>query len=123
MYVDKEYYLNTYKGITIPNEDIEKNLNKASRHIDVLTFNRIRAIGFDNLTEFQQEIIRDCTCELADFEYDNVELIENVLSSYSINGVSMNFGDSWNVKLIKGVAMPSDLYSVLSQTGLTSRRL
>lgn len=102
----------------IPDIDVKKTLNKASRHIDTLTFGRIRGVGFDNLTPFQSEIVKEVNCELANFEYENAELIENVLSSYSINGVSMNFGGSWNVKLIKGVAIPTELYETLKQTGL-----
>ena len=96
----------------------EKSLKKASRHIDTLTFNRIQGIGFDNLTEFQKEIIKEVTCELANFEYENEDVITSVLSSYSINGVSMAFGDSWNVKVFKGVAIPTELYETLSQTSL-----
>lgn len=102
----------------IPDADLKAALKKASRHIDSLTFNRITGVGFDNLTPFQIDIVKEVCCDLADFEYDNAELIENVLSSYSINGVSMDFGGSWNVKLIKGVAIPTELYETLKQTGL-----
>lgn len=115
-YVTVEEYKESYSDI--PDENIEKCLRKASRHIDTLTFNRTQGIGFDNLTEFQKEIIKEVTCELANFEYENEDVITSVLSSYSINGVSMAFGDSWNVKVLKGVAIPMELYSTLSQTGL-----
>lgn len=116
-YANKEYY-SSNNGNVIPYASIDKYLNKASRHIDTLTFNRIRGIGFDNLTEFQKEIIKEVTCELADFEYENEDVITSVLNSYSINGVSMSFGDSWNIKVLKGVAIPTELYETLSQTGL-----
>lgn len=115
-YAAVEEYKKNYSDI--PDENIEKSLKKASRHIDTLTFNRIQGIGFDNLTEFQKEIIKEVTCELANFEYENEDVITSVLSSYSINGVSMAFGDSWNVKVFKGVAIPTELYETLSQTGL-----
>ena len=115
-YVTVEEYKKNYSDI--PDDSIEKSLKKASRHIDTLTFNRIQGIGFDNLTEFQKEIIKEVTCELANFEYENEDVITSVLSSYSINGVSMAFGDSWNVKVFKGVAIPTELYETLSQTGL-----
>lgn len=115
-YVAVEEYKKNYSDI--PDENIEKSLKKASRHIDTLTFNRIQGIGFDNLTEFQKEIIKEVCCELANFEYENEDVITSVLSSYSINGVSMAFGDSWNVKVFKGVAIPTELYETLSQTGL-----
>lgn len=115
-YATVEEYKKNYSDI--PDENIEKSLKKASRHIDTLTFNRIQGIGFDNLTEFQKEIIKEVCCELANFEYENEDVITSVLSSYSINGVSMAFGDSWNVKVFKGVAIPTELYETLSQTGL-----
>lgn len=119
-YVDKSYYIDVFKGNMIDENDIDKSLRKASRHIDTLTFNRVNGLGFENLTDFQKDIIKEVTCELAEFEYENAELIENVLSSYSINGVSMNFGSSWNVQLIKGVAIPTELHETLKQTGLCS---
>lgn len=115
-YAAVEEYKKNYSDI--PDENIEKNLKKASRHIDTLTFNRIQGIGFDNLAEFQKEIIKEVTCELASFEYENEDVITSVLNSYSINGVSMSFGDSWNIKVLKGVAIPTELYETLSQTGL-----
>ena len=94
------------------------SLKKASHHIDSLTYNRILGQGIDSITEFQQDTIKEVCCELADFEYENAEVIESVLQGYSINGVSMNFGNSWNVKVVSGVAIRSDIYQKLMQTGL-----
>ena len=98
-----------------------KALLQASRHIDSLTYNRIVSRGFSNLTEFQQEIIKEVVCKQAEFEYENADMIESVLSGYSINGVSVQFGASWNVFADKGVAMRKDVYSMLCQTGLCCR--
>lgn len=99
------------------------DLRQASRHIDSLTYNRIVAAGFDNLTQFQQEIIKEVCCRQAQFEVENEDAISSVLSSYSINGVSMAFGSSWNVFTEHGVAMRRDVYSLLQQTGLCCRLL
>lgn len=123
IYVDKNYYLNAYKGTVIPEDEIEKRLKEASMHIDSLTYNRIVGRGFENLTKFQQNIIREVVCKLADFEYENEDLIKTTLSSYSINGVSMSFGEGWNVKIQNGVAIPTDTYCLLGQTGLTCRNV
>ncbi|WP_349947340.1 hypothetical protein ABFV83_02305 [Lacrimispora sp. BS-2] len=120
-YVASEYYKETYKGSLVPGEDLEKALRQASRHIDSLTYNRIVGRGFSNLTEFQQEVIQEVICQQADFEYDNADEIDTILSSYSINGVSAQFGSSWNVFTDKGVAMKRDVYAQLSQTGLCCR--
>ena len=120
-YVTPEYYLQTYKGSIIPDEELIKALRLASRHIDSLTYNRIIGQGFSNLTAFQQEIIQEVVCQQADFEYENADEINTILSGYSINGVSAQFGQSWNVFMDKGVAMKRDVYALLSQTGLCCR--
>ena len=111
--------------------DVEDaDMRQASRHIDTLTYNRIVARGFDNLTPFQQnltpfqqEIIKEVVCRQAEFEVENADAISSVLSSYSINGVSMAFGSSWNVFTDYGIAMRRDVYALLQQTGLCCRLL
>lgn len=120
-YVSKEEYKASYNGSVIPDGELERVLRQASRHIDSLTFNRIVAAGFDHLTAFQQETIKEVVCMQADFEYENADEINTILSSYSINGVSAQFGSSWNVFMEKGIAMKRDVYSLLMQTGLCCR--
>ena len=115
-YATPEYYTDTYGGTLILENDIERALQIASRHIDSLTYNRIVGRGFSSLTQFQRDIIQDVVCQQADFETEN-----SILSSYSINGVSAQFGSSWNVFTDKGVAMKRDLYALLCQTGLCCR--
>lgn len=121
-YVTSEYYFNEYHG-TILKECAEINqiLRQASRHIDSLTYNRIIGGGISNLTPFQQDVICEVVCQQADFEFENEEVIETVLSSYSINGTVMQFTQSWNVYADKGVAMKKDTYALLSQSGLCCR--
>ncbi len=121
-YVDESYYKTEYKG-DIPEDVLKKALKKASRHIDTLTYNRIVGKGFGNLTEFQQDIIRGVCCEQAEFEYQNADMIDSVLQSYGINGVSMTFGEGWNMVCMNGVAMKRDTYELLSQTGLCTARI
>lgn len=122
-YADVSYYRNQYDG-TLDDEEVQKAIFTASRHIDSMTFNRIVGKGFDNLTEFQKEMIRYAACKQADFEKENESLINSILSSYSLNGVSMGIDpDGWNVTVRNGVVMQSDTYSVLEQTGLCCRRL
>jgi len=120
-YATADYYTGPYEGGLIPDTDREKALRQASRHIDSLTYNRIAGRGFAGLTEFQRDIIREVVCLQADFEYENADQIDTILQSYSINGVSLNFGSSWNVFTDKGIAMKRDVFTLLSQTGLCSR--
>ena len=120
-YVTQEYYYETYKGSIIPEDELDRALIRASRHIDSLTYNRIVGQGFSNLTSFQQDVIREVVCQQADFEYENADEINTILSSYSLNGASVQFGSSWNVYTEKGVAIKQDVYAILSQTGLCCR--
>ena len=120
-YVTPEYYRETYGGSQIPENELERALTQASRHIDSLTYNRIVGRGFSNLTVFQQDVIREVVCQQADFEHENADEINTILSSYSLNGASVQFGSSWNVYTEKGVAIKRDVYALLSQTGLCCR--
>ena len=120
-YATPEYYLKTYKGSIVPDESLRTVLRQASRHVDSLTYNRIVGRGFSDLTEFQQDVIREVVCLQAEFEYENADMIDTVISGYSLNGASVQFGQSWNVYADKGIAMKKDVYALLSQTGLCCR--
>ena len=123
MYAGIEYYKNTYKG-NLEDADAEKALSKASRHIDTLTYNRIVAVGFENLTEYQQGIIKECECLMADWETENADYINSMLSSYSLNGASMSFtGQSASATVVSGVAVSRDIYSHLQKCGLCTKSL
>lgn len=117
-------YLEKYDGDVIPADKAESAIYTASRHIDSLTFNRIVARGYDNLTDFQKEILSQVCLKQAEFEYENEPLINSVLSSYSINGVSMGFdAQGWNVCVENGIVMHRATYELLKQTGLCCRSL
>ena len=88
---------------------------KAAEHIDTLTFNRIK--DFNSLTEFQQRIVRRVHNRLTAYERENEDILDSQVQSYSLNGVSMSFGNQ-GVKNVCGVAIPSELYSLLVSTGL-----
>lgn len=122
MYVDGQYYRQNF-GTVLPDEEVEKALKKAESHVDALTYNRIRGIGFEHLTDFQKDMVQEVCCELAEFEYDNADMINSVLQQYSINGVSMVFGSSWNMMVQNGIAIRRDTYEKLCQTGLCCRRI
>lgn len=121
-YADETYYKEIVHG-SIPDNELHRALKDASRHIDTLTYNRIVSKGIAALTSFQQDIIRECVCKQAEFEYENGDMIRSLLSQYSINGVSMTFGASWNVHVQSGVAISAENYALLCQTGLCSRNL
>ena len=120
-YASVGMFQNLYPSIEMDEEEIRQRLKNASRHIDSLTYNRIVGMGKDALTPWQKEVLQEVTCQQAQFEYENEDEINMILSSYSINGVSAQFGSSWNVFADKGVAMKRDVYALLCQTGLCCR--
>ena len=123
-YVTPDYYKDTYRGEILPDDECEKYLAQSSRHIDTLTFNRIVGRGgISALTGFQQQIIRNVVCKQAEFEFDNSEVFNMILKGYSINGMSMQFRESWNVITRGGIPMRRDVYGNLCQTGLCERTL
>lgn len=117
MYLDP----NDYSG-NIPAEELEKRLKRACRDIDSLTYNRIVKAGFENLTEFQQDIIKEAVQLHADFCYDNADLLDSLLAAYAINGVSMSF-DKSKIVTVGDVTTSNEVYSLLMQTGLCYRGL
>ena len=56
-YATPDYYRQEYCGKIVPEDELEKALRQASRHIDSLTYNRIAGREFSNLTSFQQDLI------------------------------------------------------------------
>ena len=110
-----------FGGTVLPEAEAARFLRQASRHVDSLTYNRMVGQGFSGLTEFQREMVKEVVCRQAEFEYENADEIDTILQSYSINGVSAQFGSSWNVFTDKGIAMRRDVYAMLCQTGLCCR--
>ena len=87
-------------------------------------YEKVSSVITTDLTEFQKDVIRLVVCRQTDFEAENESLINSVLSSYSINGVSMGINaGGWNVTVQDGVIMKADNYAMLEQTGLCCRRL
>ena len=119
MYADYEYYTAEYKG-AMPEEEAVKALKQASRHIDTLTYNRIKKCEFERLTTFQRDVIKEATCMMADFEHNNASMINSLINSYGINGANISFsGECANCKIVNGIIVQKDVYAYLSQTGLT----
>lgn len=122
-YVSSVEFLEMYKDTSLDSATLDKYLKQSSRDIDVLTFNRILDKGFDNLTEYQQELVKEVCFEHTSFLIENNELLKTYLSSYSINDVSMNFSGLNNVYTQQGVTMDKALYQRLCSTGLCCRSI
>lgn len=118
MYTDYSYYTQEYGGSALNSASAVRYFRKASDIVDILAYRRIAALGgLDHLTDFQQKTIKDVCCELADFEYENEDILENPISGYSINGVSVQYANA-DLKKVSGITIPSSLYQKLQLTGL-----
>lgn len=94
-------------------------VKRAGQSVDALTFGRIRSLGWEGLTPFQQGVVTDVVTRLVKFRTDNANLLESTVSGYSINGVSVQYTGGVSVTRVGGVVIPWDLYTLLEQTGLT----
>lgn len=112
MYVDVDYYTSVYKG-KIPADEAEKIIQKSCNKIDYVTFNRIVSKGFENLTLFQQQKIKDAVCYQADYIYENGNSNTSI-SSYNVLDVSVNYKETDSSRL----DLSTDTYINLKQTGL-----
>lgn len=124
-YINYSYYSEIYEGSVFKDEETaDPYLQSASNDVDTLTYNRIvDKGGINELTDFQKPIVGEVVCKLAEFKYENQDLLDSMLSSYSIDNVSMDFSKSQGIKNINGVIIPTSLYNRLAQTGLTCRNM
>lgn len=124
LYVNKKYYSDEFSGVKLPDDKIEKYLKLAQEKIDSITFNRIVAIGFDNLTEFQKEKIKEAICYQAEYIFENGYNNENNrdISSYSVLDISVSKDNSdSNKTLAERNNMSEMAYDYINKTGLDSK--
>lgn len=124
LYVNEKYYSDEFSGVKLPDNEIEKYLKLAQEKIDSITFNRIVAIGFDNLTEFQKEKIKEAICYQAEYIFENGYNNENNrdISSYSVLDISVSKDNSNSNKTIAQKENMSEIaYDYINKTGLDSK--
>lgn len=124
LYVNEKYYSDEFSGVKLPDDEIEKYLKLAQEKIDSITFNRIVAIGFDNLTEFQKEKIKEAICHQAEYIFENGYNNENNrdISSYSVLDISVSKDNSGSNKTLAERNNMSEMaYDYIHKTGLDSK--
>ena len=88
-YVDAEFYKNTYKGNSIPDDSIQDALDRASLDVDKLTRRKIHKLGgFDKLSDFEKSQVQLAVCSQAEHNYLKSSM--DGVSSYSIGDVSVS---------------------------------
>lgn len=120
-YATPKQYEEYGKGL-IPADGLEKALSRASDQIDRLTYNRIVARGFDNLTDFQKLNVTKAVCEQADYTFQYGDYLVLPIAGFGAGSISMSFaqgdGDSEGIK-----KYPDEVMDLLIPTGLADRRL
>lgn len=119
-YVNAAYYKGTYLGSMIPDNQLEQKLELASLDIDSLTYNRISAKGFDQLTAFQKKMIQMAVCSHAEFNYQYGDYFNMPISGYSAGSTSLSFQQG-NISGQNGVTTSRPVMNLLRQSGLTVR--
>lgn len=112
-----------YGGGLIPDEELERALSRASDQIDSLTYNRIVARGFDNLTPFQQTNVKKAVCLQADFNRQYGDYLAIPMGGFSAGSISWNFQKGDDSQGGGGVKASDDVMNLLLPTGLANRGL
>ena len=118
-YAYNDYYNLDFFGekkISDPKELNEK-LILASQKIDEITFNRIIGRGFENLTKFQQQKIKDAVCYQANYILENgIESTD--ITSYNILDINISIDKKENKAAKLNVSEIA--YNYIKQTGLSN---
>ena len=88
MYIDFDFYANVYNGAAIDEDDFDVLAKRASELIDAVTSQRIRVAGIANLTQFQQEKVKEATAAQVEYLYENGGA-EFIASAGSMTSVSV----------------------------------
>jgi len=122
-YATSEYYTDTFKGTLLPQNDVDRYLQEASEKIDSITFNRIVARGFDNLTKFQQEKVQRAVCYQAEYILNNGYNDEDKedIASYSVLDISVNVKTDSEKTQAEKECMSEKAYDLINKTGLATK--
>ncbi|BBI32363.1 head-tail connector protein [Cohnella abietis] len=104
----------------IPADKLDSALSRASDQLDSLTYNRIVARGFDDLSPFQQLNVTKAVCQQADFWYKYGDFLNMPLAGYSAGSVSLSFKA---IQGAGGIQTTENVVNLLKPTGLTNRGL
>lgn len=109
-----------YGDGSIPTEQLDKALERASDQIDRLTYNRIVARGFNNLSPFQRSNVIKAVCQQADFTIKYGDYLTMPLSGYGAGSISMTFKATEGAG---GIQTTDEVINLLLPTGLANRGL
>lgn len=108
-----------YEAIYPGEEITQQELDRAADDVNALTLGRAQAYAED-FPKRIWEILTRAVCVQAHFLRAYGAMIDNPLSSYGINGVSMSWRADAVVKR-EGVTASNETYALLTTAGLTYR--
>lgn len=127
-YITTDYYFNIFKGPkSIPNEDVEYYLEKSIISLDN-AYNReisryTNAIGFNGLSEYEQYLILNSTCEYANFLYDNQDTLYPTAESYSIGDIKVSNSGGALLPTRNGIKVTSEIDAAFHNSRFCNRAI
>lgn len=112
MYTTPEEYLKEHDIIS--QEELEKYLKKAEREIDHLCFGCIKGKGFENLSPFQKELIKEAVYLQAEYDKQYGPYLNSPLKGYSAGSTKIELA---NVTY-GGINTSQEIINLLEDTGL-----
>jgi len=118
-YIDYTYYINTYKGSTIPEAAFVKMATKAQSKVDYYTFNRI-----DEKAEYMDKV-KGCCCDIAEqiYTFETAENFMHGVSSEKVGDYSVSYSNPVDSANLSSAKMRSSINEWLGMTGLLYRGL
>ena len=122
-YVTPKYYFEEHSGVRVSERgEFLRLARDAKLKVDALTFNRIpQGGGFDALTEFRKQCVRDAMCYIIDYIAENGFTEGGAVKSFSVLDISVTEGDAGGGAAQMGI--PPQARALLLQSGLACRRL
>lgn len=117
MYVTPDEYAKEHT--IIPHDKLEKALAKAERDVDHLCFGRIKGKGFENLSPYQQNLIKEAICLQADYTEQYGPYLNSPLKSYTAGSTKVDMADV----TCGGISTTQEIINLLEDTGLRCRVL
>lgn len=115
-YIDKRYYDEIYKGISIDDEDTFSRLaERSSDMIDQITQYVLKNIEFERLAQVLQDMVKKATAVQTEYLFQNGESIihdNGDLNNVSVGNFSYSTGDGGNNRISPAV------YDYLKYSGL-----
>lgn len=125
IFVDFNYYQNTYRGDILTEQNFTKYASKACNYISAETMDRIKDSTISSYPQILIDDIKNCACDLAEKYYDYDKVYHNIINissgesnsnikSEKSGEVSITYGVSDN--LIKNFSDPKYFNKYLAET-------